>query len=560
MATLIDTFVSIFQADTEDLRRGQDQARRSTDEIVESMKKADVQANKTGASIGQMLLRATAFIGSAIAANQTLQQVMVRGEGIAQMDRTAKSIGVAIESMDAFGRTVRDQGGTIEGAVGTIENVYKAMGEAAVNAESEQAKQFAKIGVTLKDAQGNFRDTMDVVLDVAGAMEDLDGPGAEALAQKLGISDRRSIEAMIRGREELQRQMRAQKEYGVVTQETADRATAFTDSMNYLRGGMERAGDGLVHLLLPAITFVVDILGRMVRWMHDNKEFVTGFFLAIAAVVATKFLPAMVSAGAAVLAATWPFLLAAAAVAGLAAMFALVYDDIRNFMAGNDSLIGQISEKYPALGRMFERIGEVVKTVFNAIGVVLDWLSAKFGANFGSITDIIRAYFRFLLGTLNSVAEWAEGFEQHFRDAADAVVGIFKWLWEQIQELLKPITGAFNFVTDGIEGIGSGVRSGAGKVADTVKGWFGGGSDNLPGVDEANAALSGAASEPMNSVTSSVINNSSRGPSQETNLQIGEITVNTQATDASGVARDLRSELADQLADVNSQYSTGVVK
>ena len=73
MATLIDTFVSIFSADTDELRRGHEQARRSTDDIVEGMKAADEQANKTSDSIGRMLTRAAGFLVSAIAAERTLQ-------------------------------------------------------------------------------------------------------------------------------------------------------------------------------------------------------------------------------------------------------------------------------------------------------------------------------------------------------------------------------------------------------------------------------------------------------------------------------------------------------
>ena len=54
----------------------------------------------------------------------------------------------------------------------------------------------------------------------------------------------------------------------------------------------------------------------------------------------------MLAAAAATLAATWPIwpLLRSSL---LAAAFALVYDDIMNFIDGNDSMIGRILDKYP---------------------------------------------------------------------------------------------------------------------------------------------------------------------------------------------------------------------
>ena len=80
-----------------------------------------------------------------------------------------------------------------------------------------------------------------------------------------------------------------------------------------------------------------------------------------------------------------------------------------------------------------------------------------------------------------------------------------------------------------------------------------------PGVDEANDVLGAAAGEPMNSYTSSMINNSARTQT-ENNVSVGEINVQTQATDARGVANDIRSELAEQLKQLNAERATGVAR
>ncbi|WP_193757281.1 hypothetical protein [Xenorhabdus sp. KK7.4] len=46
----------------------------------------------------------------------------------------------------------------------------------------------------------------------------------------------------------------------------------------------------------------------------------------------------------------------------------------------------------------------------------------------------------------------------------------------------------------------------------------------------------------------------------ETNTQIGEITITTQATDAQGVVKDMKGELNNQLKDLGQQTATGVAK
>ena len=93
----------------------------------------------------------------------------------------------------------------------------------------------------------------------------------------------------------------AHKELGGVTKETAEKAGRFDTAMNKLSNGMERGAISLTDALLPAITWVVNKLGDLVGWMVKNKTAVTGFFIAIAAVVATIFLPPMVAAAIATL-------------------------------------------------------------------------------------------------------------------------------------------------------------------------------------------------------------------------------------------------------------------
>lgn len=564
MATLIDTFVSVFTSDTDGLRQGREEARRSTDDIVKGMKEADEQANKTSRSVASMLTRAVAGIASIEAARRALQGVMNRSDEIHLLNQTAEAIGTNVTQLDAFAKAVQDSGGESQAAISSIENMYRALGEAAVNATGSQAQALARAGVQLRDAQGDYRDTIDIMLDLSEAMSDMGGPEAESIAQQLGISDRRTIETMIQGRQELERTMRAHAEYGAVTQEAAERAGELDSANNYLNQGLGALRDRVVVAVLPAITWVVERLGEWARWIYENQTVVEGFFIAVAGIVARRFLPTMVSAASSVWALIAPFALAAAVALGLGAAFVLIYDDIRNFIAGNDSLIGQIAEEYPAIGRLIEWLGGVFKEVFEAIGSILNWLGDQFGMSIDGIGDAIRLLVRILLGSLNQIIEWGEDFVQVFRDAADAVVAIFQWLGEQVGRLLQPIRDSFEWVGEGI---------------NRVKSWLpGGGNDeeHHPAPDTATRdqgplalpedvsqnALSAAQymrqvqSDPMNSVTRESI--SSRAQRTENRVDIGEITVNTQATDAQGVAVAVGDELREQMRMVNSEFSTGV--
>ena len=68
-----------------------------------------------------------------------------------------------------------------------------------------------------------------------------------------------------------------------------------------------------------------------------------------------------------------------------------------------------------------------------------------------------------------------------------------------------------------------------------------------------------ASHDAMNPITSQAISNQSN-VKNESNVSIGEIKVETQATDAQGMASGVKDALQDQLADFNQQNSTGVAK
>ncbi|SUW68944.1 phage tail tape-measure protein [Bordetella avium] len=74
----------------------------------------------------------------------------------------------------------------------------------------------------------------------------------------------------------------------------------------------------------------------------------------------------------------------------------------------------------------------------------------------------------------------------------------------------------------------------------------------------AQAQLNQAAASPVNSVTSNAISNTAASRT-ETNVQVGQVTVQTQATDAR-VSKDIGGELKDQLKNVQADSASGVAR
>lgn len=560
---ILDTFVSVFTADTANLKKGYDDTKKGADNVTDSLKDTENQAAKTNNSIADLAKKALGFLAVAALAKTTVGSVISKSAEIHAMNQTVETIGEAIEEVDAFKRTMQDNGASGEAVMGSLTNLFKASGEAAADAGSQQAKAFDAMGIAVKDANGKVRSSVELMTELAGVADNFGAEQSVSYFEKLGITDQRVIETLLKGRKEMEASISAHKELGGVTKETAEKAGRFDAAMNKLTNGMERGSISLTDALLPAITWVVDKLGDLIGWMVKNKTVVTGFFIAIAAVVATIFLPPMTAAAIATLAAIAPFLLIGAAIAIAAAAFALIYDDIMNFIDGNDSMIGQIMEKYPALGKVIQGLFDAFSFVFNAIGDLMSWLSDTTGVSFDGMGGFIKAYLAVLLGSLNKVAEWGIAFKGYFVDAADGIAAVFTWLVDKVK-------AALSFITAGVDKAKSAVSFVAGKLG------FGGSegtekTDNrlepgdmsdIPVIDQvsaANAQINHAGANPVNSATSGAISNSVSSTNEST-LTIGEIKIETQATDAKGVAGGVSSELREQLKNLQMESATGIAR
>lgn len=540
---LLDTLLLVFKADTSQADAGLDSARKKSDELVDSLRNTDAVAAKTGASLKAMAAGALGGLAAAFSLGAAISGAFARADNIRAIEQTSDAIGASIENVDAFGKAAEAMGGDAQGARDSLTDMAEKMGEAMSDVESGAAKAFKSLGISMKSADGGTKDAISGMLDLASAVEGLDRSAAVFKIKELGITDNRTVEMILKGRQELERMLRVQKEQGVVTKEAAENARKLTEATGSLKNSMSNAGNSFLDSIIPALTKVIEWLGKGVSWMTDNKDFVIGFFGSIAAVVTALYLPAMASAAIATLAATWPLLLIGAAIAAAAAAFALIYDDIMNFVDGNESFIGQVFEKYP----MVEKIVMTLIDAFRQMWQILITGAQQVGdfvtAGFQQVIAGIKAAVDYLSEAYGAITGFVDSSLASFQSLSDGISAIFAFIVETVK-------GSLSFVTAGIDKIKSGVSG--------VAGFFGFG-DSSSAMQSASQQIGAASSAPSNGVSSSAISNMANS-SSETNVQVGQVVVQTQATDAQGISRDVGSELQSQLKNLEHESATGVAR
>ncbi len=80
-----------------------------------------------------------------------------------------------------------------------------------------------------------------------------------------------------------------------------------------------------------------------------------------------------------------------------------------------------------------------------------------------------------------------------------------------------------------------------------------------PDIARGQQMIGAASSSPLDSQTSSSIQNSTSNTSKSVSVQVGDLTIQTQATDSGGIARTIGGSLEDQLRAVSDDFDDGVL-
>ncbi|EMH5958422.1 hypothetical protein RG010_003813 [Proteus mirabilis] len=558
---VIDAIVTALNADytqfietmrTKGIKTAIDEA-KAQEHLQKELSETGSKYQEAGSSVAGFATKALGAVGIVMSIGTIFAESVSRSQEIETLDKLGKQIGVATADVDAFSGAIAELGGSRESAQADL---------------SAMAKSF-----------GNTKDSMEKVLQTADKVQGMSFDKAKKTLEGMGVSDEKTIELMMKGRKELERTMGIQKEYSGISKESIESSIKFNSAMAKFQQSSGLLKNSFLEMVIPALSKGLEWLTKLVTFCKENKHLVVGFFTAVATILLGKYIYAMKLASISTWTTLFPIIAIIAVIALLAAAFAIVYDDIMNFIDGNDSMIGRILEKYPRLKVVILALWETFKKLFEYLKVIVGVVADIVVAGWDLMASGLKAYVKYLLSCISVIAGWGKSFAGVFNTVSDAVVSAFEWMWEQVEKII-------GWVNTGLNAVKNGWKS--------AKEFFGFGDDEeitvnqnvernvndngeieyaIPqeesqtaqqppvrqSIAQANAQLDAIANNAMNPITSQAISNQSN-VKNESNVSIGEIKVETQATDTQGMASGLKDALQDQLADFNQQNSTGVAK
>lgn len=488
------------------LRREGNAGRNAGESIAGGAKEAADQTDRLKRSIG-----------AAIAAAGGIAAVMAYIGNTAALDRTAESLGLSVERLQMWQGAAQAAGGEAE----EIADRFRDLNDYIVDAtkfDSGPLKEIAaELGIGLTDATGKARSAEQVMLDLADAFDRVGEQEAVGYGMQLSF-DPATIGLLQQGRGELETLLNRQRELGILTRRDTEAATAarqaFVDAIKavtYIVGST----------LTPVLEIVAEKLSALARWAVEHKDFLKILFVVAAVAITGVMLPALYSMAAAGLAAIAPFLPLIAIVTALG----LVIDDLAVFIDGGNSAFEELLRWMGLSEGQIEAVRAAFAQAKGYIGAVVDLFKALFTLD----GDGVIAALDKMLG--------------HVRDLQTAFGNLFArikgWLLNLLPDWARELLGV-----GGPEGDGGNSAQSAQQpeipIAAATPGLLGAGMNAMNMLGAAYTGMTAPASQDNRKTVTST-------------TTVQNLTIQTQATDAPGIARDFAGELSSVMQQEYAQ-------
>jgi hypothetical protein len=466
--------------------------------------------------------QALAVIGGVSILKSSIAQYYEQAQAI---EKTSDALGMSIEDWQAWQRTAAAAGVDAEELSTRFMDLGDWMQDLILHDSGPLKDATKDLGVSFTDAKGKAVSFEEGLLRLSDATSKIDRQKATSILTQIGF-DEKTIPLILKGRKGIEELLKVQKAQAIYSKQDIENAKKQREAQQRLNDAWEAISALFASTVSPAITFLTNLLGDILGWVKENKQFVIVFFTALAGVITTLMLPALSAMATAAWAAIAPFTPLIAIVGAVA----LVIDDLITYIQGGESAFGDFWKMFgegDELGARFKSLWEGIKSILESVGAALKAV-AKFFILIFSLTG-------------QGVVKAVEGIWKGVTKLYDVLRSMLDWVAKKLYNLLP----------------------------DWIKKWLGGDESSRPEEEKTEAKLGGVAdSMRVDDVRPSILPpqvragdarsgsvsnvNNSRQMTSTTN--VGEVKVYTQATDAEGMAEGVVPALRNQTAQADSAF------
>lgn len=551
--SILDTFFILFESDTSKLEQGMHESESLADKLKKKLHETDEQATKTGHSFRALIGQVASLAGVGLSLAAIVHGIQDTAKQYTELSKLALQFRATVDAVDEFRDASALLGITEQQSTESLHSMERAIQDTVLGLGRAQ-KVFEELGIKVKDSQGHIKSTTAVMTELSGKFKTMDRGTQIRVMERLGLDPgllklfNSDLGALQKRMEDVDRAARFNLDVAVKRSNEYTKASKELGiELNTLKLYLGKLTEGFKIAALPFFTKAMQVATeytqKFLGFLMKHSHLVEGFMVAAGAAISYFLIPAAINGAIAVWAMIAPFALVAAAALAVGAVFALLYDDVTNFMEGNDSLIGDIVKKWPW-------VAEVVKDVWEVIKFLAESIQDVIGIVIQANVLLLKGFYD-LFSAIGSV--WGEKLswiKDAFASVGQFVGGIIQWLIDLVSGFLDKFGGVVGIA----KSIAGAVRGGLGAVKSALG--MDAPADTAQGVTMGRQQLQAMSGSSLTSTTSNAINSTRTGGAKT--VTVGKVEVHTQATDADGIARGVGQSLGSHMRQAMGQFDDGV--
>lgn len=253
--SILETFYILFKSDASGLKKGNDEAEKSTKELNTKIKESGETTNKVSDIFIKTTKSLTSMAAAAFSAYSILADFKNSLNYAADLNIQSQTLGTNIETLDKWDNAVRKTGGTAASFQSSISNLAKSTGlipGVAINLLPQLSDIFQKIGFFKSFYWG----------------------------RKLGLDDS-LILLLLKGGKALNDIIQEQERLGVVTQKQAEIMGNFRYQLGNVEHAFRTAFLALGEKIIPDLTKFIDIFKDFGMYLSKNTDLIIGGLIGI---------------------------------------------------------------------------------------------------------------------------------------------------------------------------------------------------------------------------------------------------------------------------------------
>lgn len=281
MATVIDALVVTLGLDAKNFNDGRRQVsegqKRFANEMERDTKRASQSMNQVAQGYRRIRNEVVGLIALTLGAGSAGSLIANTVGDQAQLGRLSTDLKMSARELDAWGRVMTSVGGRAEDARQSMLGVMQQIQSFALGNNSETVAILRSMNINIADDQGQIRAPQDILMDVSREFGGMSPSEQRYVSGQLGLSES-LLQIMREGPESLQNRYSQAYRASNVTEGSTEAAQqaqlAFSELSNEIRGVWQT----IFVSAIPAMGDLNEIVGEFGDWLNANRGSVAGFF------------------------------------------------------------------------------------------------------------------------------------------------------------------------------------------------------------------------------------------------------------------------------------------